>query len=159
METSHLGCGDGSTLPCHRNSGFGKVGAGNCSGELHAVVLAAMYQKGIEIYCAPTVDDRDRLVRNESAISLARADAMCCSLARFKFRSNFADSLHLASISEEEAASYRPFGEIICRTRFDQEQNPHGNARYERDYEKANYDPMRLAGIYSRPDLFQLERE
>ena len=50
--------GDGSTMPVV-DSGFGKLGAAICWENHMPLFRTAMYAKGVEIWCAPTVDDRD----------------------------------------------------------------------------------------------------
>src|SRR3954464_7040646 len=58
MERLIWGFGDGSTLPAIE-TGFGKVGAVICWENYMPLLRTAMYQKGIQFYCAPTVDDRE----------------------------------------------------------------------------------------------------
>ena len=50
--------GDGSTLPV-LDQPFGKIGAAICWENHMPLLRTAMYAKGIEIWCAPTVDERD----------------------------------------------------------------------------------------------------
>ena len=50
--------GDGSTLPVV-DSAAGKLGAAICWENQMPLLRAAMYAKGVEIWCAPTVDERD----------------------------------------------------------------------------------------------------
>jgi nitrilase len=52
------GRGDGSTLPV-LTTGAGRVGAAICWENYMPLLRTALYAKGIEIWCAPTVDDRD----------------------------------------------------------------------------------------------------
>src|SRR5690348_7622139 len=58
MERLIWGFGDGSTLPV-LDTGFGRVGAVICWENYMPLLRYAMYRKGIQIYCAPTVDDRE----------------------------------------------------------------------------------------------------
>ena len=50
--------GDGSTLPAV-DSQAGRLGAAICWENHMPLFRAAMYAKGVEIWCAPTVDERD----------------------------------------------------------------------------------------------------
>jgi nitrilase len=50
--------GDGSTMPAVA-SRAGKLGAAICWENYMPLFRAAMYAKGVEIWCAPTVDERD----------------------------------------------------------------------------------------------------
>ena len=52
------GQGDGSTIPVVETVA-GRVGAAICWENYMPLLRTAMYAKGLEIWCAPTVDDRD----------------------------------------------------------------------------------------------------
>lgn len=52
------GQGDGSTLPVV-DSAAGKIGAVICWENHMPLLRTAMYAQGVQIWCAPTVDDRD----------------------------------------------------------------------------------------------------
>lgn len=52
------GCGDGSTLGVFATD-LGKVGALICWENYMPLARMALYAQGVQIYCAPTVDDRD----------------------------------------------------------------------------------------------------
>jgi nitrilase len=52
------GQGDGSTLPVIPTAA-GRIGAAICWENHMPLLRAAMYAKGVQIWCAPTVDERD----------------------------------------------------------------------------------------------------
>jgi nitrilase len=52
------GKGDGSTLPVF-DTQVGKLGAVVCWENMMPLLRTAMYAKGIEVWCAPTVDERE----------------------------------------------------------------------------------------------------
>jgi nitrilase len=52
------GQGDGSTIPVIETSA-GRIGAAICWENYMPLLRTAMYAKGLEIWCAPTVDDRE----------------------------------------------------------------------------------------------------
>ena len=58
MERIIWGQGDGSTIPVIETD-IGKVGAVICWENYMPLLRTAMYAQGVELYCAPTVDDRD----------------------------------------------------------------------------------------------------
>src|ERR1017187_4489028 len=58
MERLIWGFGDGTTMPVIE-TGFAKIGAVICWENYMPLLRAAMYAKGIQFYCAPTVDDRE----------------------------------------------------------------------------------------------------
>ena len=58
MERLVWSMGDGSTLPVF-DTALGKLGAVICWENYMPLLRMAMYAKGIQLYCAPTVDDRD----------------------------------------------------------------------------------------------------
>ena len=63
MERLVWGMGDGSTLPVF-DTPLGRLGAVICWENYMPLLRMAMYAKGIELYCAPTVDDRDTWARS-----------------------------------------------------------------------------------------------
>src|SRR5438105_15688283 len=58
MERLVWGMGDGSTMPVF-DTAVGKLGAVICWENYMPLLRMAMYGKGIQLYCAPTADDRD----------------------------------------------------------------------------------------------------
>ena len=56
LERVLWGCGDGSTLSVY-DTPIGRVGALVCWESKMPLARAALYGKGMEIYCAPTADD------------------------------------------------------------------------------------------------------
>src|SRR5512135_3287264 len=58
MERLVWGFGDGSTLPVF-DTPLGKIGSVICWENYMPMLRMAMYSKGIQLYCAPTADDRD----------------------------------------------------------------------------------------------------
>ena len=58
MERLVWGFGDGSTIPVI-DTPIGKMGAVICWENYMPLLRMAMYSKGIQLYCAPTADDRD----------------------------------------------------------------------------------------------------
>ena len=61
MERLIWGQGDGSTMPVIETA-IGRIGAVICWENYMPLLRTAMYAQGVELYCAPTVDDRDTWV-------------------------------------------------------------------------------------------------
>jgi nitrilase len=72
MERLIWGFGDGSTLPFF-DTPAGKVGAVICWENYMPLLRAAMYAKGIQMCCAPTVDEREKLDAHYAAHRVRRA--------------------------------------------------------------------------------------
>ena len=153
------GFGDGSTLPVF-DTALGKLGAVICWENYLPLMRAAMYAKGIEIYCAPTADARDSWIASMRHIAVeGRCFVLSCN--QFNRRSDF-------------PADYRtPFGDdpdtIICRGgscivdpfgNFLAGPNTEGEAILVAEIDRAQivrgkYD-LDVVGHYARPDIFQL---
>ena len=58
MERLIWGFGDGSTLPVF-DTPLGRIGAVICWENYMPLLRMAMYAKGVQLYCAPTADDRE----------------------------------------------------------------------------------------------------
>ncbi len=69
MERVVWGFGDGSTLPV-LDTPLGKLGAVICWENYMPLLRTAMYAKGIQLYCAPTVDDRETWVPSMRHIAI-----------------------------------------------------------------------------------------
>ncbi len=63
------GFGDGSTMPVF-DTPLGKVGAVICWENYLPLMRAAMYAKGVELYCAPTADPRDSWIASMRHIAV-----------------------------------------------------------------------------------------
>ncbi len=81
------GFGDGSRLPVF-DTPIGRLGAVICWENYMPLLRMTMYSKGIELYCAPTADDRDTWIATTQHIALERRCFVlsCCQFAR---RSDF----------------------------------------------------------------------
>ena len=81
------GFGDGSTLPVFRTP-LGNVGAVICWENYLPLLRAAMYAKGIQIYCAPTADGRDSWIASMRHIAVeGRCFVLSCN--QFNRRRDF----------------------------------------------------------------------
>ena len=70
LERLVWGFGDGSNIGVVETS-IGRIGSVICWENYMPLLRAAMYAQGIELYCAPTVDDRDTWLPTMRTIALA----------------------------------------------------------------------------------------
>ena len=81
MERLVWGFGDGSTLPVF-DTPLGKLGAVICWENYMPLLRMAMYAKGVQLYCAPTADDRDTWLPTMRHIAL---EGRCFVLSACQF--------------------------------------------------------------------------
>jgi nitrilase len=148
MERLIWGFGDGSTLPVIE-TGFGRIGAVICWENYMPLMRAAMYGKGVQIYCAPTVDDRERWVASMRHISL---EGRCFVLSACQYlQAERGD----APLIRGGSVIVNPQGEVLAGPSYDGEclltacldlgQLAEGTFDFD------------AVGHYSRPDVFRLE--
>src|SRR5882757_3198660 len=113
------GYGDGSTLPVF-DTPLGKVGAVICWENYLPLMRAAMYAKGIEIYCAPTADGRDSWIATVRHIA-AEGRCFVLSANQFSRRRDFPADYHLSNGSDPDVIFSRggscivdPFGNFLA---------------------------------------------
>ncbi|HEY9280825.1 MAG TPA: nitrilase-related carbon-nitrogen hydrolase [Eoetvoesiella sp.] len=153
------GFGDGSTMPVY-DTPFGKLGSVICWENYMPLMRAAMYAKGINIWCAPTADPRDTWIASMQHIAIeGRTFVLSCNqyTTRADFPADFPCELGDAPdtvISRGGSCIINPFGEIIAGPNFE------GEAIITADIDanevlrgKFDFDAV---GHYSRPDVFQL---
>lgn len=152
------GFGDGSTMPVFDTT-VGRLGAVVCWENYLPLMRAAMYAKGIEVYCAPTADARDSWQATVRHIAVeGRCFVLSCN--QFNRRRDFpADYRALGSDSEEivtrgGSCIVDPFGNYLAGPNFESE------AILVADIDlgqiaRGKYD-LDVAGHYARPDIFEL---
>lgn len=157
------GQGDGSTLPVI-DTPAGRVGAAICWENYMPLLRTTLYAKGIEIWCAPTVDDRDiwqtsmRHIAYEGRNFLVSA----CQFQPPPTAGNASDEAWPENkpLIRGGSVIVSPMGEVLAGPLY----NAEGLVSAEIDLEdivKARYD-LDPTGHYSRPDIFRLnvdERE
>jgi nitrilase len=153
------GFGDGSTLPVIETE-IGRVGAVICWENYMPLLRAAMYAKGIEIYCAPTADGRETWLPTMRHVA---QEGRCFVLSANQFtrrrdyprdyRSGFGDAPETV-LSRGGSCIIGPLGEVIAGPDFE------GETTLVADIDLADvirarqdFDPV---GHYARPDLFRL---
>jgi nitrilase len=139
------GFGDGSTLSVFATPA-GRTGAVICWENYMPLLRTAMYAKGIELYCAPTVDDRDSWQPTMRHIA---TEGRCYVISACQL------------VPEGITAGIRggsvivdPLGNVLAGPIYGEE----GILTAEIDpgrIAEAKYD-LDVVGHYARPDIFQL---
>jgi nitrilase len=146
MERLIWGFGDGSTLPAIE-TGFGKIGAVICWENYMPLLRAAMYQKGVAFYCAPTVDDRESWPGTMRHIAL---EGRCfvvsaCQYVEGAEGERIRGGSVIVSPMGKVLAGPCYDGECILRAEVDPGEIAEG--KFDLD----------VCGHYARPDVFRLE--
>jgi nitrilase len=153
------GFGDGSTLPVFETS-LGKLGAVICWENYLPLLRAAMYAKGIEIYCAPTADARDSWAASMRHIAVeGRCFVLSCN--QFNRRRDFPADYDAVYGLDPDAVVTRggscivdPFGNFLAGPNWEDETIL--TAEIDRgQIIRGKYD-LDVVGHYARPDIFQL---
>jgi nitrilase len=153
------GQGDGSTLPVV-DTGTARLGAAICWENYMPLLRTAMYAKGVDLWCAPTVDDRDAWQATMRHIAL---EGRCFVLAAGQYlrRDALPDDVHPVQGDEPDtvligggSVIVSPLGEVIAGPLRDGE----GILTAELDLDdlaRARFD-LDTTGHYARPDVFTL---
>jgi nitrilase len=157
------GFGDGSTLPVYDTS-LGKLGAVICWENYMPLMRMAMYSKGIQLYCAPTADNRDSWLASIRHIALeGRCFVLSCN--QFVRAKDYPDDLCPSGnpediISRGGSCIVDPFGNFLAEPHFEDETILMADLDMA-EIARGKYD-FDVVGHYARPDVFQLlvnERE
>jgi nitrilase len=160
MERVIWGCGDGSTLPVVTTS-LGKIGSVICWENYMPLLRTAMYAKGVELYCAITVDDRETWISTIRHIALeGRCFVLsaCQYLQRGDLPSGYPAERFPASqdvLIRGGSSIVGPLGQILAGPKYGEECVLVTDLdRAELARAKFDFD---VVGHYSRPDVFRLE--
>jgi nitrilase len=158
LERYIWGESDGSTLVSYQTS-LGRIGGLICWENYMPLARTALYQKGVEIYLAPTADARDAWQATMQHIAL---EGRCFVLASNQFvrKSDYPERYQTDLTDEPDIMSrggsviLSPLGEVLAGPLWNQE----GLLTAELDFSllaksKLDFD---CVGHYARPDVFQL---
>src|SRR5262245_3997639 len=159
MERVIWGSGDGSTLPVIATT-LGKIGSVICWENYMPLLRTTMYAKGIELYCAVTVDDRETWVPTMRHVAL---EGRCfvlsaCQLVR---RADLSSGSPTGRFPAEQDVMIRggscivgPLGALLAGPVYGDECVL--TADLDRaDLARAKFD-FDVVGHYARPDVFKL---
>jgi nitrilase len=159
MERLVWGQGDGSTLPVI-DTPVGKVGAVICWENYMPLLRTAMYAKGIEVYCAVTVDDRDTWLPTMRHVAL---EGRCFVLSACQFLTrkdcpldydtNYGDDPN-AVLIRGGSCIIGPLGQVLAGPVFGEEAILTADTDLD-DIPRARFD-FDAVGHYARPDVFKL---
>jgi len=159
MERLIWGFGDGSTLPVY-DTPLGKLGAVICWENYMPLMRMAMYAKGIQLYCAPTADDRDTWMATMQHVALeGRCFVLtaCQHLRRGDCPPDYAAVQGDAPetvIMRGGSAIINPMGQILAGPVFDREIILTAEIDLG-EIVRGKYD-FDVVGHYARPDVFRL---
>lgn len=163
MERVIWGQGDGSTLQVS-SSQLGRIGVAICWENYMPLLRTCLYQQGVELYCAPTVDDRATWAATMQHVAL-EGRCFVLSVCQFAQWSDFpADYSELTTESPLESAEplirggsclVSPLGQFLIPPVFDRAEILWGECDM-RDIPRARFD-FDPVGHYARPDVFQLQ--
>lgn len=153
------GSGDGSTLPVV-DTPVGKVGSVICWENYMPLLRTTMYAKGVQLYCAPTVDDRDVWQHTMRHIAVeGRCFVLaCCQFAR---RGDYPADYPSPYGEDPETVLIRggsciidPFGEALAGPVYGESAILTAQVDLEQIV-RGKYD-LDVVGHYARPDVFTL---
>ena len=154
------GQGDGSTLPVFDTT-VGRVGAVICWENYMPLLRTAMYQKGIQIYCAPTADHRDTWIATMRHIAL---EGRCFVLSsnQYCLRSDYPADFTIDGASDPETIMTRggsciidPLGQVLAGPDYDGETILYADLDLN-EIPRSTFD-FDVVGHYARPDVFRLQ--
>uniref|UniRef100_A0A915DFU1 CN hydrolase domain-containing protein n=1 Tax=Ditylenchus dipsaci TaxID=166011 RepID=A0A915DFU1_9BILA len=157
LERVIWGCGDGSTLPV-LDTGVGKIGAVICWENYMPLLRVAMYQKDIQLYLAPTVDDRETWLSTMTTIAL-EGRCFVLSACQYLLSSAF-PSDHPAYANGTQvlirggSCAISPLGQVLLQPNFEGEQVFVVDCDLD-EIVKGKFD-LDVVGHYARPDVFTL---
>jgi nitrilase len=159
LERLIWGFGDGSTLPVFETD-LGKTGAVICWENYMPLLRTAMYAQGIQLYCAPTVDDRETWLSTMRHIAL-EGRCFVLSACQFARRSDFPADYSPVQGDDPATVLIRggsciidPLGQILAGPVFDEPAIV--SAELDLDTIARSLLDLDVVGHYARPDIFQL---
>lgn len=159
LERVVWGFGDGSTLAAPQ-ADIGTLGGAICWENYMPQLRLAMYQKGVEFYCAPTVDDRDVWLPTMQTVAL-EGRCFVLSACQYMTRANGPADFNPIQGEAPDTVLIRggscivsPLGKVLAAPVFGKETIL--TAELDKaEITRGKYD-MDVVGHYARPDIFTL---
>ena len=153
------GFGDGSTLSVF-DTRLGRLGAVICWENYMPMLRMAMYSKGVQLYCAPTADDRETWLPTVRHVAL-EGRCFVLSACQVLRRRDMPADLPNALGDSPDALLMRggscivdPLGKVLAGPTFDEETILFADLDLG-EIARGKYD-FDVAGHYARPDVFRL---
>ena len=153
------GQGDGSTITVLDTS-IGKIGAAICWENYMPNLRQAMYGKGINLWCAPTVDEREIWQSSMRHIAY-EGRTFVLSACQYFTRADAPDSYACVQGDDPATVLIRggsvivgPLGDVLAGPVYDREAVITADIDLS-DTIRGKYD-LDVAGHYARPDIFHL---
>ncbi|MDE7539687.1 carbon-nitrogen hydrolase family protein [Gluconobacter sphaericus] len=154
------GQGDGSTIPVFETD-IGRIGAAICWENYMPDLRQSMYARGINLWCAPTVDERDIWQASMRHIAY-EGRTFVLSACQYMTRADAPEQYACHQGNNPETVLIRggsviinPLGEIIAGPIYDREAVITADIDLD-DVIRGKYD-LDVAGHYARPDIFNLQ--
>lgn len=153
------GFGDGSTLTV-ADTPLGRLGAVICWENYMPLLRMAMYAKGVELYCAPTADDRDTWLPSMRHVAL---EGRCFVLTACQYLTRADCPADYAALQGDDPATVLmrggsaivgPLGRVLAGPHFDGETILTAEIDTA-EIPRGKYD-FDVTGHYARPDVFRL---
>ncbi|CAD6188059.1 unnamed protein product [Caenorhabditis auriculariae] len=159
LERCIWGQGDGSTMSVF-NTDVGRIGAAICWENYMPLYRTHLYSKEVQIYLAPTVDDRDVWLSTMRTIAL---EGRCYVLSACQFLRSAAypeDHPLRKKFGDDEilirggSCAVDPMGRILVEPEFGVETIRYAEIDLD-EIPRGKFD-LDVVGHYTRPDIFQL---
>ncbi|HKC59200.1 MAG TPA: carbon-nitrogen hydrolase family protein [Myxococcales bacterium] len=153
------GFGDGSTLSVF-DTRLGRLGAVICWENYMPMLRMAMYSKGVQLYCAPTADDRETWLPTVRHVALEGRCFVLSACQVLRRRDLPADIPNAMGDSPETllmrggSCIIDPLGKVLAGPAFDEETTLFAELDMD-EIARGKYD-FDVAGHYARPDVFRL---
>jgi nitrilase len=149
------GQGDGSDVAVV-DTDLGRVGIAVCWENYMPLYRTALYERGVQLYCAPTVDTRDTWAATMRHIGV-EGRCFVLSAAQFAVRADYPPDFPLGPdpvVIRGGSCVVDPFGRFLAEPVFDRQAVSFADV--DLDVLDGAYLDLDVVGHYARPDLFQL---
>lgn len=159
LERLVWGFGDGSTISVV-DTPLGRLGSVICWENYMPLLRMAMYAKGVQLYCAPTADDRPTWLPTMQTVAL---EGRCFVLSACQYLTRGDCPPDYAAIQGDDPGTVLmrggscivgPLGQVLAAPDFTGETIRIAELD-RRDIARGKYD-FDVTGHYARPDVFRL---